>query len=163
LLLARTDPSGALLWARSYGASTTGYSVASASDGGLVVAGVSGSALTIVKTDAGGDDATCTQAVPMVTVAAAAFRTGTNTSSSTPGCQASSVPVAVTVDPSPAASAGPAGDLCAPGSLVIGGSPSAAGGTPPYAYSWSALPPDASMSCTTGPACANPSVGPALT
>lgn len=48
-----------------------------------------------------------------------------------------SASIQVTVNPKPAASAGPDTTICSGGSFYIGGSPTATGGTPLYTYSWS--------------------------
>jgi PKD repeat protein len=44
--------------------------------------------------------------------------------------------VVVTVSGAPTADAGPDQDVCLGASVVIGGSPAASGGTPPYTYNW---------------------------
>ncbi|MBS1686530.1 MAG: tandem-95 repeat protein [Bacteroidetes bacterium] len=69
------------------------------------------------------------------------------------GCSATSA-VTVTVNPKPTADAGPGQNLtaCSAASVVIGGSPTASGGTPGYTYLWS---PAGGLSSST---IANPSV-----
>ncbi|MCX6199132.1 MAG: Ig-like domain-containing protein [Bacteroidetes bacterium] len=55
------------------------------------------------------------------------------------GCTATDAET-VTVNPSPTANAGPDTSACAGSSVIIGGSPSATGGTPGYTYSWTPTP-----------------------
>jgi hypothetical protein len=63
----------------------------------------------------------------------------------------------VTVNPSPVADAGPDRTIDYGGSVQIGGSPTATGGTPPYTYSWT---PTTSLS---NPTIANPIAAPTST
>ncbi|MDI6793099.1 MAG: right-handed parallel beta-helix repeat-containing protein [bacterium] len=72
------------------------------------------------------------------------------------GLQASDS-VVVTVNPNPTANAGSDQTICSGGSVVIGGSPTASGGTPPYTYSWS---PATGLSSSTA---ANPTASPGAT
>lgn len=258
LLLLKTDDLGALSWARTYMGSNTGYSVRQTTDDGYLVAGISNSALTILKTDDTGDAATCDQLTPAITVAAAPFLTGNNTTAgpqtwtvtdltpvattpappsgrtcggctasamaqisdvdicagetvdltatgssnpacnvaleyrwraagflrdwstvpdatdtptasnsytldvrcADPGCQTSSSPVAVTVHADPALDPSADRGICLGGTTTLGGSPTVLSGTPPYTYDWVAVPADPSMSCTMGATCSNPSVSP---
>ncbi|MBS1618219.1 MAG: hypothetical protein JST76_06850, partial [Bacteroidetes bacterium] len=79
--------------------------------------------------------------------------TYTVTVTDTKGCSATSS-VTVTVNPKPTADAGPGQNLtaCSAASVIIGGAPTASGGTPGYTYLWS---PAGGLSSSTSP---NPSV-----
>ncbi|MGM0650305.1 MAG: PKD domain-containing protein, partial [Bacteroidota bacterium] len=72
------------------------------------------------------------------------------------GCTAADN-VTVTVTEGPIADAGTDQTICVGGSIEIGGSPTASGGTSPYAYEWS---PSTGLSSTTD---ANPTASPAST
>jgi hypothetical protein len=63
----------------------------------------------------------------------------------------------LTVNPNPVADAGPDKEICQGGSIEIGGSPTASGGTPGYTYSWS---PTTGLDDHTK---ANPTASPAST
>jgi hypothetical protein len=68
--------------------------------------------------------------------------------------------VSAFVVPAVDADAGPLQEVCTGDSAELGGSPTASGGTEPFQYEWTSLPPDASMTCTD---CANPTATPAET
>ena len=72
------------------------------------------------------------------------------------GCTAADS-VTVTVNLRPNASAGPSKGICEGESTLIGGSPTASGGTPPYTYAWSPT------SGLNDPALANPTAAPNAT
>ena len=63
----------------------------------------------------------------------------------------------ILVHPNPIADAGPDNGLCAGGTVNIGGSPAASGGTAPYTYTWT---PSTGLSAAN---IANPDAGPAVT
>lgn len=63
--------------------------------------------------------------------------------------------IEIQVHPNPVADAGPDNALCAGGTVSIGGSPSAAGGTAPYTYTWT---PSTGLSAAN---VANPDAAPA--
>jgi len=72
------------------------------------------------------------------------------------GCTSDPASTVVVVNESPTADAGADWQIIQGGSVVIGGSPTASGGTPPYTYSWTP---------TTGlndPGIANPTASPAV-
>ena len=71
------------------------------------------------------------------------------------GCAASD-DVWVTVNPNPVVDAGGSAGICTGGSTIIGGTPTASAGTPPFTYSWA---PASGLSSTT---VSNPSASPAL-
>ncbi len=71
------------------------------------------------------------------------------------GCTATDAEF-VTVNPAPAASAGPDTSVCFGNNVLIGGNPTAAGGTPGYTYSWT---PTIGLSL---PNVANPSAAPTV-
>jgi hypothetical protein len=75
------------------------------------------------------------------------------------GCFATNC-VTITVDPALLADAGEDDTICFGDCVTIGGSTTASGGTSPYIYSWSSIPPDPSMICMN---CANSIVCPLVT
>jgi hypothetical protein len=96
--------------------------------------------------------------LPNPTASPLATTTYTVTVTDANGCEdTDSMTVTVITVEVPTADAGPDASICEGGSVVIGGDPTAMGGTPPYTYSWSP---------TTGlddPTLANPTASPAVT
>lgn len=72
------------------------------------------------------------------------------------GCMTSDA-MTLLVNPAPIADAGPDALLCRGGSTMLGGSPTAQGGTPPYSYLWT---PSSGLSATTT---SNPTAAPTAT
>jgi hypothetical protein len=75
-------------------------------------------------------------------------------------CPIASDDVQIIVNPSPGANAGADRTICLGETIALGGNPTASGGTPPYAYSWTASPADPSL---TTPTVAAPKVRPVVT
>ena len=94
-----------------------------------------------------------TSANPTFTPPAAGSYTYTLTVTDVWGCMGQDE-VTITVNPTPVADAGADDDVCVNSSIVLGGSPTASGGTPGYTYSWA---PGAGLSSTT---VANPTFSP---
>jgi hypothetical protein len=72
------------------------------------------------------------------------------------GCVATST-VAVAVNANPVAIAGPSQQICIGNTALLGGTPAAAGGTPPYVYLWTPV------SSLSNPLVSNPAANPVAT